>query len=168
MIGVRFATLKDAEGIRSVHLGAFPTPMEADLVERLGRAGDAVLSLVADDGGEIVGHILFSRMRVEADGRTMDALGLAPVAVLPERQGEGIGSKLIEQGLRTAADFGAEIVFVVGEPSYYRRFGFRAEDAAWFASPYAGVYFQAKTLSGQFRAPTAGRAEYAPAFAEIA
>jgi putative acetyltransferase len=167
MVEVRYATPGDADEIRKVHLSAFETSLEADLVEQLGRDGDAVISLVATADGAIVGHILFSRMDVKADGRTIDALGLAPVAVMPKQQREGVGAMLIEAGLREAQSLGTEIVFVVGEPKYYSRFGFAAETAAGFASPYAGEYFQAKVLAVRFTVPNSAHADYAPAFAGL-
>ena len=157
----------DAARIRAVHLAAFPTPVEADLVEQLRADGDAVISLVAEDQREIVGHVLCSRMRAEGDERSLDALGLAPVAVLPERQRQGIGSALIEVALSEALSLGTDIVFLVGEPEYYRGFGFSAEIAAPFASPYAGHYFQAKLLRNDLTLPESGMAQYAPAFAEL-
>lgn len=85
----------------------------------------------------------------------------------PERQGEGIGSTLIEAGLRSAQALGAEIVFVLGEPEYYGRFGFGSDVARPFRSPYAGPYFQAKSLRQDFVAPSSGSADYAPAFANL-
>ena len=167
MVEVRPAAPGDAEAIRRIHLAAFPTQREADLVERLELGGDAAISLVAEDASEIVGHILFSTMAVQAGNRTLAGMGLAPVAVLPDRQGAGIGSALIEAGLSAARTNGAEIVFVLGEPAYYRRFGFSAETARPFASPYAGKYFQAKVIGNDFDPPASGRADYAPAFAEL-
>ncbi len=168
MVEIRAATVSDGTAIRSVHLAAFPTAAEADLVDRLERDGDAILSLVAQEGGAIVGHVLFSRMTVVGDGETVHALGLAPVAVVPDRQNQGIGARLIETGLSAARDEGADLVFLVGEPAYYGRFGFRADAAAPFTSPYAGEYFQAKPLADDRRVPASGRADYAPAFAELA
>ena len=162
---VRSATDADLGAIRTVHSQAFPTAAEADLVERLHADGDAAVSMVADDGG-IVGHMLLSRMRVDADGRRIRALALAPVAVLPERQGQGIGSALVEASLAAAREQGAQIVFLLGEPEYYSRFGFDAATAAPFSSPYAGPYFQALLLDG-LSLPASGTAEYAPAFAEL-
>ena len=157
----------DEAAIREVHLRAFPTPVEADLVEQLRRDGDVAISLVAGEDGQIVGHVLFSRMSVEADGDLIRCLGLAPVAVSPERQRTGIGTALIEAGLAAARADGADIVFVLGEPEYYGRFGFDAKTARPFASPYAGMYFQAVTLRDDFRLPMSGQAVYAPAFAEL-
>lgn len=165
---IRPASDQDAAEIQRIHLMAFPTSAEADLVDRLLANGDAVISLVAEDGDEIVGHVLLSRMTAEGDGHAISAVGLAPVAVVPDRQAEGIGSQLIEAGLRAATAIGTEIVFLVGEPDYYRRFGFAADTAAPFASPYAGKYFQAKVLRNGFILPASGLADYAPAFAELA
>ena len=163
---IRLATPEDAAGIRQVHLSAFPTAAEADLVQELDRSGDARVSIVAEDDG-IVGHVLFSRMQVRADGRALDALGLAPVAVLPRRQSQGVGTALIEAGLRRAAELGTDIVFLLGEPDYYRRFGFEPSIAKPFASPYAGQYFQALALTGDYVPPQSGQADYAAAFAEF-
>jgi putative acetyltransferase len=167
MVEIRPATFSDWKDVRAVHLRAFPGSAEADLVERLEHDGDAAVSLVASDSGAIVGHILFNLTRVTADGRAVDALALAPVAVLPERQGRGIGSALIGEGLRTARTRGAQIVFVLGDPGYYGRFGFSAEAAAPFRSPYAGPHFQAKVLGDNFVLPRSGSADYARAFAEL-
>ena len=162
---IRPARPEDSGAIRNVHLRAFPTPVEADLVERLEIGKEAEISIVADDG-EIVGHLLLSRMRVEANGQPVRALGLAPVAVMPERQGQGIGKALIEAGIREARARGAEIIFVVGEHSYYRRFGFDSKTAEPFESPYAGRYFQALALL-DLPPPHSAIAEYAPAFQEL-
>lgn len=164
---VRTATPGDKAAIRKVHLAAFPTELEADLVQRLERDGDAAISLVAEDAGVVIGHILFSRMQVRSDGRELEALGLAPVAVLPDRQGTGVGSALIEAGLSAARDRRADLVFVLGEPEFYGRFGFSAKCARPFASPYAGEYFLAHMLGNDIPAPASGRADYAPAFAEL-
>ena len=162
---VRTATKGDEGAIRSVHLRAFPTAAEADLVERLAKDGAAVISIVAEDQS-VVGHVLLSRMRAEADGRELSALGLAPVAVVPEWQGQGIGSALIEAAIRDARTAGEEILFVLGEPGYYRRFGFDAGIAKPFASPYAGSYFQALLLT-DLPPPTRGAADYPEAFGAL-
>jgi len=157
----------DARAVRAVHEAAFPAGAEADLVDALDAAGDTVLSLVADEEGAIAGHILLSRMRAEGDGCAIRALGLAPVAVMPERQGEGIGARLIWTALMQARLLEEDMVFVLGDPGYYERFGFSAETAAPFASPYAGPHFMALSLCDGFIPPAAGTASYAPAFAEV-
>lgn len=166
MTRVRAALPADVGAIRRVHLAAFPTPAEADLVERLEQDGDAIVSLVGEDERGIAGHILLSRMRVEGGGHDWRALGLGPVAVLPERQRQGIGSALIVAALEQARADGEALVFLLGDPDYYRRFGFSAEAAAPFASPYAGPCFMALRLTSS-PLPASGRADYPPAFAEL-
>lgn len=156
----------DAAAIRAVHLGAFPTPAEADLVERLVGDGDAVVSLVAEDGDRIVGHVLLSRKTVSGDGRDYRALGLGPIGVNPDRQNRGVGAALVMAAIERARALGEELIFLLGEPAYYGRFGFRAEDAAPFASAYAGPHLMALRL-GDVALPASGRADYARAFAML-
>lgn len=158
---LREETAADHAEVRQVVSLAFGHEVEADLVDRLRADGDAALSLVAAEHGRIVGHILFSPMRAP-----FRALALAPVAVLPGRQRQGIGSALIEAGLARAAKAGCEGVFVLGEPALYRRFGFDPGLATGFQSPYAGPYLMALALSGPL--PTlSGRIDHAPAFAAL-
>lgn len=139
--------------------------MEADLVDQLVADGDAVVSIVAEDNG-IVGHVLLSRMNVVADERALDALGLAPVAVVPDRQREGIGSALVEAAVREAKSAGTQILFLLGEPGFYGRFGFTAAAAKPFESQYAGPYFQALPLV-DLPPVRSGIAKYAPAFDDL-
>lgn len=164
---VRAATSADAPAIARIHTGAFPTPAEARLVERLHADGDVLVSLIAEDAGAALGHVLFSRMTVEADSAPVAAAGLAPVAVIPERQARGVGAALIEAGLAALTEQGVALCFVLGDPRYYGRFGFEVVTARPFASPYAGRHLLARWL-GTPRAVASGRADYAPAFAEVA
>ena len=164
---VRPETGEDCEAIRAVHLAAFPTRAEAALVIRLPEDFDSEISLVAEQSGEIVGHVLLSRMDVSGEGRAWRALGLGPVGVLPGAQGSGVGSELIRAALAIAGTLGEELVFVLGDPEYYRRFGFSAEAAAPFASPYSGPYFMALWLRPEPSPPAAGSAAYAPAFGAL-
>jgi putative acetyltransferase len=159
-LNIRDETSGDVRPIHDVVTAAFGCEDEARLVDRLRAEGDAVLSLVACDGGLVVGHILFSTLRAP-----FRALGLAPVAVVPERQDSGIGSALIRAGLDRAAKDRWEAVFVLGEPAFYRRFGFDPDLAAGFDCPYAGPYLMALALGAEL--PASGRIEYAPAFAEF-
>ena len=166
-IALRRAEPDDAASIRAVHLSAFPTPAEADLVEALERAGDAIISVVAERDGDPVGHVLLSRMAVSGQSRGYRALGLGPVAVLPAAQRHGVGAALVAAALEQAAAGGEELLFVLGDPAYYGRFGFSAECAAPFASPYAGPHLMALRLRGDVPLPRAGKADYAPAFAAL-
>lgn len=163
---VRPARPRDAQSIRRVHLSAFPTSVEADLVEELQKDGDAVLSLVAESGDRIVGHILLSRMAVNAGGRELRALALAPIAVTSEEQGRGVGSALITEAMVQARRSGEEMIFVLGEPDYYRRFGFTPQAAAPFRSPYAGPYLMALSFD-QSEPASDGTATHAAAFARL-
>ena len=167
IVKVRNAEPHDTSAIRAVHLSAFPAPLEADLVGALERDGDAVVSLVGGSQARIDGHVLLSRMSVFGDSHSYRALGLGPVAVLPEAQRQGIGAALIRASLKAAASAGEELVFVLGEPAYYGRFGFSAECAAPFASPYAGPYFMALRLRDDVPLPRSGTADYARAFASL-
>lgn len=151
----------DLPAIRAVVEAAFGQRQEADLVERLRAEGDAVISLVAVDGGKVVGYVLFSEMTAP-----FRALALAPVSVAPERQCSGIGSRLIRAGLSRSEKDGWAGVFVLGEPDYYGRFGFDAARARGFASPYAGPYLMVRALGGALPVTT-GRIGHAPAFAAL-
>jgi putative acetyltransferase len=97
------------------------------------------LSLVAELDGQIVGHILFSRIHIETAEQKVPVLALAPMAVLPEYQKQGIGSELIRHGLEQCKRLGWEIVIVLGHPDYYPRFGFSAELAKPLECPYGDV-----------------------------
>ena len=94
------------------------------------------------------------------------ALGLGPVAVFPEWRGQGMAAGLIENGLGLAAEAGWDAAFVLGDPAYYRRFGFDAARAEGFQSPYAGPHFMVRALSSQFAAG-GGAVSYARAFAAL-
>jgi len=155
---IRGETFADIEGIREAELAAFPTPGEADLVDQLRQDGSAVYSLVAVVEGEVVGHIMFSRM--QAPERS---LGLAPVAVVESYRRRGIAAQLIREGLSRAIADGWRCVFVLGDP-YYRRFGFDPALAAGFASPYAGPHFMALELQDGVLAAGKGVANYPHAF----
>ena len=152
----------DIPFIREVHEQAFGSGQEAKLVDALRSDGSAILSLVAEDGDRIAGHVTFSRMDAP-----FPAVGLAPIGVVPARQRTGIGSALIRHGIASAMEDGWEAIFVVGDPNYYCRFGFDAEMAREFESPYAGPYLMVLPLLARGLAVRTGRIAYAPAFAGL-
>jgi len=151
----------DLAAIRKVVEAAFRRPLEAELVDRLRADCYSVISLVGVERGQIVGHVLFSKMTAP-----FKALGLAPVSVMPSRQGSGIGSRLIRAGLKRAADGGWNGVFVLGDPEYYKRFGFSPARARGFTSPYAGSNLMVLALNGDLPV-TKGKIDYAPPFAAL-
>ena len=113
----------DAERIRGVNLAAFETGTEADLVDALRQQATPLVSLVAEDAANLIGHIMFSPVTLAGDpGLTL--MGLAPMAVVPSRQRQGVGSTLVREGLERCRRLNAAAVVVLGHPEYYPRFGF--------------------------------------------
>jgi putative acetyltransferase len=158
-MNIRDEQAADRMAIRAVVTAAFGRAMEADLVDWLRDDGDNAISLVAEERGAIVGHVMFSPMTAP-----FRALGLGPVAAQPKRQRAGLGGALIRAGLVRARDAGWQGVFVLGDPGYYRRFGFDAGLAKDFASPYAGPHLMALALDGGPLPARSGAIAYAPAF----
>jgi len=162
---VRPATPADHDAIRRIVDAAFASSRftESAIVEGVRAEGAALADLVAEnDAGEIVGHVLFSRMTVTPP-RFVAALG--PVAVRPDAQRVGIGDALCRAGIEVVRAMGAEAVIVLGHPDYYPRFGFSHGAAANVASPYAshGEAFMAMELvAGALAAPL--KADYPAAF----
>ena len=155
----------DTDAIRALTAAAFPTPAEATLVDALRRQHASVISLVADDGRRVVGHILFSP--VTLDGTDARMLGLAPMAVWPERQRHGIGSELVGAGLAASRKRGAAAVVVVGHPAFYPRFGFVPASRFGLRCEYDvpdDVFMVLELIPGSLRP---GLVRYHPAFADI-
>ena len=123
---IRKASRADLNDILFVERTAFGTEGEANLVRELlgDPSAQPALSLLAFKERRPAGHILFTRLRIPAD-IPLSAAILAPLAVVPEFQKQGIGGELIEQGCRQLAGSGVELVFVLGYPAYYSRFGFQ-------------------------------------------
>lgn len=119
---------RDAQAIRGVIELAFGQVDEGDLVDALRRAGALTVSLVAEIEDQVVGHIAFSPVTIRTPHASRGALGLAPLAVLPDHQRRGIGSELVRRGLEASRSAGHRIVVVVGQPEYYQRFGFSRAD----------------------------------------
>jgi putative acetyltransferase len=129
VIEIRSERPEDSAAIQEVHTRAFGGPVEAKLVHLITARKKALIALVALKDGTVVGHILFSQVTVANAPQVFKAVGLAPVAVLPEFQKQGIGSQLIREGLRRCNHGGYDAVVLVGDPNYYSRFVFtRAAD----------------------------------------
>lgn len=124
MIVIRAETIEDQADIRRVNERAFARPNEAGLVDGLREQAAPIISLVAALDGEVVGHIFFSPVTVESEEAAFTAMGLAPMAVLPTHQNQGVGSLLVREGLKECRRLGYDIVVVLGHANYYPRFGF--------------------------------------------
>jgi putative acetyltransferase len=140
-VNIRPSVDPDSAGIDRVLLSAFGDPEGPEIVALvLGLLGDAtarpVLSLVAEIDETIVGHVLFTRARLLPDHDHLKAQILAPLAVADGLQGRGIGAALVRAGLRQLAEAGVDLVFVLGHPEYYPRFGFRPAGALGMDAPY--------------------------------
>lgn len=166
---IRPANAGDAPAVDALLRESFPRPEEAELVAHLARDGEIVLVLVAADegGGGVSGVVVFSRMAVDLGGKPVPAVALAPLAVAREAQGRGVADLLVRAGLDWLREAGVAMVFVLGEPDFYGRFGFQAALAEGFASPYASLYFQAVVLAGGCLEGVPGDARHAQAFAAL-
>lgn len=169
MVIVRPEKPEDTEVIRYLNERAFGQANEANLVDALRNAGKIALSLVAESEAGVVGHILFSPAMIEAEGRTFPAVALAPMAVLPEWQRQGIGSLLVKHGLKQCRKAGHDRVIVLGHPDYYPRFGFVPADRYGLKCEYdvpQEVFMAIELKEGALQG-LAGIARYQPEFNEV-
>ena len=167
-MNIREERAGDAVTIRAVNLAAFETSVEADLVDALRDQARPIVSLVAEDAGAIVGHILFSPVTL-VHGRNLPMMGLAPMAVVPERQRTGIGSQLVLAGLEHCRREGVAAVVVVGHATYYPRFGFVPGSRFGLACEYdvPDDVFLACELRNGALSGVSGTVRYHPAFANL-
>ncbi|MGC9515401.1 GNAT family N-acetyltransferase [Methanocrinis sp.] len=171
MIIIREERPEDIEAIRRVNNEAFGQPAEAEVVDKLREACDSLLSLVAVEGGEVVGHILFSPATIGGEESTyeVEGMGLAPMAVLPRCQGQGIGSLLIHNGIKMLRERGCPFIIVLGYPEYYPRFGFERASRYGIHSQWSEVpdeAFMILILNKSAMVGAAGIARYRREFDE--
>ena len=161
----------DTEAVRQVHLKAFAgRKAETHLVEALHAADAAPVSLVAVDRscGGVVGHVLFSPVEIGNGGSSIRVVGLAPVGVLPEYQGQGVGSRLIREGLEACREAAYDAVVLLGEPGYHCRFGFERASAYGLGNEYGVdhelmvVELRSGALDG-----SGGTVRYRPEFGQL-
>lgn len=159
----------DIHAVHALNEAAFERATEAGLVDRLREDAGPLISLVAEDGDAIVGHILFSPVEL-AGHPDLVLMGLGPMAVKPERQGRGIGSELVLQGLDACERLGCQGVFVLGHPAYYRRFGFRPASQFGITSEYedVGDAFMVHEIEPGSLEGRSGTVHYPAAFADVA
>lgn len=164
---IREANSQDLPAILELNRRAFGSEAEASLILALEEDGHVRSSLLAIADSKILGNVLFSEIEIVTDERSLPALALAPVAVDPEHQGLGIGGALIRAGLEKCRQLGFSAVFVLGEPDFYRKFGFTAALAEKFHSPYSGPYFMALELFPGFLKDEKGRVIYSRPFLSL-
>ena len=166
MIGVRAERPEDSRAVWTVHEAAFGRPDEARLVARLRQEARPCVSLVAERGGRAIGHVFFSPVTIEGDTAAPAAGGLAPVGVLPDEQGHGAGAALIRAGVAASREHGWALLFVLGDPAYYRRFGFvlAAPHGLHYESHAFDAAFQVQELAPGALARARGWVRYDPAF----
>ena len=166
---IRPEQTNDLTAIREVNLSAFEGTTEADLVDALRKQVRPIVSMVADDDGAIVGHILFSPVTLSSlpDLRIM---GLAPMAVLPDRQRKGVGSALARAGITACRDLGYEAVVVLGHAEYYPRFGFVPASRFGLRSEYDvpdDVFMAMELMAGALQNSGPGTIRYHAAFGRV-
>jgi putative acetyltransferase len=163
---IREESVDDRSAIRHVHEEAFGGNVEARLVDLLREGDKALVSVVAKIGGRVVGHALLSTATV-VGAPDVRAAGLAPVGVLPAFQNKGVGSALVREGLNRSIQAGCDLVVVVGDPAYYRRFGFQSARTFGFENAYGvGDEFMVLELREGGLPKAGGLVQYAPEFAE--
>ncbi len=169
-LAIRDETPADVAAIHALNAAAFETEAEARLVDALRAHGRLVLSLVAAERGEVVGHVAFSRLSIlRPDGRTAEGVGLAPMAVAPGRQRSGIGTRLVEAGLARLRAAGHPFCVVLGHPEYYPRFGFAPASrfgVRWDRDVPDDAFLALELAPGGLAGIT-GVVCYAPEFADV-
>lgn len=165
MILIRPEHPADLTAIHTVVEQAFGRADEANLVDKLRANGKAIVSLVAVEDNQIVGHILFSEVTLEAT----TIMGLAPLAVLPSYQKQGVGKQLTHKGIVACRDAGYAAIVVLGHPEYYPRFGFVPASQFGLKSEYdvPDEVFMAMELMAGALSGCAGVAKYQPEFSEV-
>jgi len=167
MIEIRVERPDDVAAIRDVNERAFGSSAEARLVDQLRAANKAAISLVAQHGNQVVGHIVFSPVTVTNAPGSFRGAGLAPMSVLPEFQNRGIDSRLIRDGLIACRAAGYDVVVVVGHVGYYPRFGCATAKDFGLENEYgASDAFMVLELRKGALERTSGLVKFAPEFQE--
>jgi putative acetyltransferase len=168
MLFIRTEEETDSAAVRAVNEAAFERAAEADLVDALRAQAQPVVSLVAEEGGAVVGHIMFSPVSLP-NHPSLKIMGLAPMAVAPEHQRKGIGSALVRAGLERCKELGFGAVVVLGHPEYYPRFGFApsASHGLGCEYPVPEEAFMVLELQIGYLRGASGKVKYHAAFSNL-
>ena len=166
---IRSEKRADETPVDAIVEAAFGRPAEVALVRELRRSAEPRLSLVAEHRGELIGHVFFSSVTIEATPPSPPVAGLAPLAVAPSVQGQGAGSALVRAGLEACLTLGWQAVFLLGSPAYYARFGFElaASRGLRYESESFDSAFQCLELVPGALANRAGCVRYHAAFDQV-
>jgi putative acetyltransferase len=169
VIATRPEASEDRAAVYEVLSRAFPSDAEARLVEALRGRTEPQVSLVAEQAQRVIGHILFTPVEIRSRSERSRAIGLGPMAVLPEHQRHGAGSALVRAGLAACAAVGERVVVVLGHPDYYPRFGFQPawDFGLYYQSPGANPAFMVCELARGALRGRAGQVVYHAAFEEV-
>jgi putative acetyltransferase len=168
LVRIRPEELSDHVGVHEIHVAAFETPAEANLVDALRAQARPLVSLVAEERGAMVGHIMLSPVTLPGHA-ALALMGLAPMAVTPGRPRVGIGSALVLAGLEACRQLDVDAVVVLGHPGYYPRFGFASGVRVGLGCEYdvpAEAFMVLELRPGALRG-AAGRVQYHGAFASL-
>lgn len=168
-MNIRNEESRDYTEIYQINCAAFNSGIEAELVNALRKSGITLVSLVAEEKGTLLGHILFSPVTIEHNPQGISAAGLAPLAVLPAFHGKGIGGKLITAGLDKCRALGVQAAVVLGDPAYFQRFGFSRADGFQLLCEYDAppdCFMALEILPGAL-ANCSGKVKYHPIFHEV-
>jgi putative acetyltransferase len=165
---IRAEREKDRAAVHVVNISAFETPLEANLVDALREQAQPVVSLIAEDKGAIVGHIMFSPVSLSGHPG-LKMMGLGPMAVAPAQQRKGIGSALVQAGLEQCKQVGFIAAVVLGHPEYYPRFGFSPSTCFGIGSEYEvpDEVFMATELQPEALSGKTGTVKYHAAFGSV-
>jgi len=156
---IRPALAADETAISDLNTLAFDSTAEAEILRRLWHDNDDILSLVKVKGADIIGHIQFYKVMMD----DLDVCGLGPMSVHPDWQHKGHGSALIRAGVKhLKSNTKLPLLFVLGHPAYYPKFGFSAELAMHYSAPWSGAAFMAMALRSDY--PKTGTLTFPKAF----
>ncbi len=165
---IRTEQAGDFSAVYDINAAAFSSTAEAELVEELRGKVSPYISLVAEEEGQISGHIMFAPVHLSGH-ESLKIMSLGPVAVLPDRQGKGVGSALIRAGLRSCVELGYGACVVLGHSTYYPRFGFIPSVKFGIGSEYdvpPEAFMVMELIPGYLQGAT-GTIRYHPAFKDV-
>jgi len=169
LIKIREEKAEDYQAVREINNSAFGQPEEGRIVDKIREACDEIISLVAVEGEKVVGHIFFSPAEINYKGKAIKGMGLAPMAVHTSYQNKGIGSLLVDDGIKKVKETSCSFIIVLGHDKYYLRFGFETASMYGIKPQWEGVpdeAFMIMILDKETMAGDSGIAKYRKEFDE--